>query len=198
MPTSVSIVACSPRAGGNSDVMAQYMAQGIEQGGGQANIVYLREHTILPCTGCGACFAHVQQQCVLEHKDDTARLFQLLEGASPVVLTAPIYFYHVPAQLKAFMDRAQKYWAKRECTSSVVKPYIKTLTVGLVAARVAGDNLFTGSLMSLRLFADVFHRNLGETSLWRGYDGPQDFIHDAVACDEVRALGQRLVTMAES
>ncbi len=192
---SVVILACSPRAGGNSDAMAQLVAQGVRQEGKEAHVVYLRNYSILPCTSCGTCFQHAEQRCILENKDDAERLFQLLEGESPVVMTVPIYFYHVPAVLKALLDRGQKYWAKRHATeqdtTAVQKPE-KHLYPVLVAARPRGENLFTGTVLSLRLFGELFQRTVGEGSLWRGYDGPQEFLADAQACEAMVALGREV------
>ncbi len=192
---SVDILACSPRVGGNSDAMAQLVAQGVRQERKKAHIWYLRDYSILPCTACSACFHHAEQRCVLEDKDQAKHLFQLLEGANPVVLTAPIYFYHVPASLKALLDRGQKYWARRQVQGQASKSaqgYEKFLLPILVAARPRGDNLFTGSMLSLRLFGDLFQRTVGEGSLWRGYDASQDFLADAQACEALVALGREV------
>ncbi len=197
MSFSVSILACSPRAGGNSDTMAHAIAEGVHHAGGQAQLWYLREYKILPCTGCGYCFQNSQHSCILEHKDDAELLFSLFEGAGPVVLTAPIFFYHVPAQLKSFIDRGQKYWARQQVhmassEQQEVLPRSQSLTVALVAARARGDNLFTGTLASLKLFAHLFQRDMGEASLWKGYDEPQDFAQDAKAYATLHDLGKHI------
>ncbi len=199
---TVYILACSPRVGGNTDMMAQQAAQGVRQAGGEAQILFLRDYTIQPCIGCGVCFSHPQHACIFENKDHAAQLFALLEGDAPLVLLSPIYFYHVPAHLKAFMDRAQKYWAKNATAqeaqglspSSIKKSWEKKVTVGLVAARQRGDNLFTGTLLSLGLFFDVFHRSIQGKSLWMGYDGPQDFAQDTEACMQMQSVGAQLAS----
>ncbi len=198
----VYILACSPRVGGNSDTMAQQVAQGVRQAGGEAQVLFLREYTIQPCTGCGACFVHQQHACIFEKKDHAAQLFALLEGDAPMVLISPIYFYHVPAQLKAFMDRAQKYWAKSAAMqeaqgllpSFTKQSWEKKVIVGLVAARQRGENLFTGTLLSLELFLDVFQRSIQEKSFWTGYDGPQDFAQDVEACKQMQCMGAQLIS----
>ena len=35
------------------------------------------------------------------------------EEAEVIILSAPIFFYGVPAQLKALVDRSQAMWSKR-------------------------------------------------------------------------------------
>ncbi len=196
------ILACSPRSGGNSDTIAQQVAQGARMSGAKAQVLYLRDFTITPCIGCNACFAHAQSQCVFEKKDDVEQLFSLFERASSLCMVAPIYFYHVPAQLKALLDRGQKYWAKRHKeeqslgyqAKQKVGSWQKNVTVSLVAARLRGENLFTGALLSLDLFWDVLQRNVQEKHVWKGYDGALDFAHDAEACKTMQMVGSKLVS----
>ena len=191
--STIYIFACSPRKGGNCDTMAKYLAKGVEEFGGQSKIIYLRDYNIMPCIGCGYCFSHKENACVLEQEDDVLKLFAFLDSHAPVIMLAPIYFYHLPAYCKSFIDRAQKYWARRvkEDTKSHTK-YIKKVQVALVAARLKGEHLFTGSLMSLRLFFDLFQREMEEPILWRGYDAMQDFEHDIKACEMMYSLGKHL------
>ncbi len=199
---TVLILSCSPRSAGNSDAMAQHVAQGVTAAGGQARILYLRDYAITPCTGCHACFAHEHSHCVFEHKDHASELLALLAGDAPVCMVSPIYFYHVPALLKALLDRGQKFWAKRHkeeqaqggIAQQKTGTWQKNAAIALVAARPRGENLFTGSLLSLSLFWDVLQRNVGITSLWKGYDGPQAFAQDAQACAQMQELGKQLAS----
>ncbi len=223
----VCILACSPRAGGNSDHMAELFAKGVRQGGKelnlQAHIYALREYHILPCTACNACFAHPQGQCQLSARDDVAELFGHMAKASHIFLAAPIFFYHVPAMAKAFMDRAQQFWAQRMCHNtygathkhvapqnrpqhnnhqhtslSILQkgrpPLQNNVSVGLVAARTKGDNLFAGTLWSLRYFFDLFDKEVGQQHLFMGHDGPSDFAKDAAACAHIEAAGYAVGT----
>ncbi len=188
----VCILACSPRAQGNSDHMAELFAQGVRQGGQehgiQAHIYALRDYSILPCTACGACFRHPQGLCQFSTKDDVAELFSHIIEAPHVFFAAPIFFYHVPAIAKAFMDRAQQLWAQRS-KSTEKKTMQKKASVGLVAARSKGDNLFSGTLWSLHYFFDVFHREIEDKHLFTGHDGPKDFAQDALACSRIEKAG---------
>ena len=65
------LVACSPRAGGNSDHAATLMQQSWQEQGRQSALCLLREHRVRPCLGCGVCMrgmvsATARPACVLD------------------------------------------------------------------------------------------------------------------------------------
>lgn len=105
---------CSPRPCGTSDALARYAAEGAAGAGCTLQIVPLREYTVTPCTGCGACRLP-PHACVLNRGEDQAEeLFSLLTQAPMILLAAPIYFYALPAGFKALIDRGQRFWAAQE------------------------------------------------------------------------------------
>ncbi len=192
---SPCIVACSPRKNGNSDAMAESFAQGVHSVGGNARILFLREYTIFPCTACYACLKHPEATCVRAGEDDTELLFATLLAAPFVFFASPIFFYHLPAQLKALVDRAHRFWVQHEnmaYTKEVVQQRIVTpAMVGLVAARAQGDKLFEGSLLTLQYFFKALRMRLVAHHAVRQCDTPKDFITNKTACEHVYALGVR-------
>ncbi len=186
--SDVYVLACSPRAHGNSDHMAQCFAKGVQSQGGTATVHYLRESHITPCTACGACFTHPEHQCIFAQEDDVQNIFTHIQQAQLVFLAVPIFFYHVPTLLKALIDRAQCLYAKRENTRNIEAPTMP-VHVGFVAARKKGEKLFAGSTLTLQYFFELFHRNIQEIHPMLGYDGKKDFAHDAKACAMFFELG---------
>ena len=195
----IRVFACSPRTSGNSDFMVHNFVQGVRGSGGHVEVTFLRDFNILPCNVCHHCFEHPESKCLLYGRDDASRLFQQLEDASLVFIAAPIFFYHLPAQFKAFIDRAQCYWAKRErarkqqgwTPNANPRPGL----AGLVAARTRGDKLFEGSLLTLQYFLDLFDIRLQESCQMMGYDGPNDLASDGVACMRLYELGAKAQAM---
>lgn len=57
---------------------------------------------IKPCTACNACRKN-PNTCVIQ--DDMAGLYPLVRAADLIVLTSPVYWWGVSAQLKLFIDR---------------------------------------------------------------------------------------------
>jgi multimeric flavodoxin WrbA len=101
MSKKVLIISSSPRKGGNSDVLCDQFLLGAKEAGHAVEKVFLREHKINYCLGCGVCNnTHV---CV--QKDDMKGLLDKMVNADVIVLATPVYFYTMDAQLKTFIDR---------------------------------------------------------------------------------------------
>lgn len=181
--------------------MVHNFVQGVRSSGGHVEVTFLRDFTILPCNACHFCFENADTTCALSGRDDAVHIFQQLEEAPLVFIAAPIFFYHLPAQFKAFIDRAQCYWAKREKERQA--PHWKPLAnprpgiAGLVAARAQGDKLFEGSLLTLKYFLDLFGVRMQENCQLMGYDGPNDLASDDVACMRLYELGAKAQAMVE-
>lgn len=170
----VPIFACSPRGGGNTDTAAAIVAEVLEAKGIASDIVRLREHKLMPCQGCNYC-GTPGHACILAKRDDCERLLRLLYAAPAVFWLAPIFFYHLPAQSKALIDRAQAYWyLKRNQDPGILALPPRQAHALLIAARSKGEKLFQGSLSTLRYFFEPFNIDLAEPLLITGLDGPQD------------------------
>lgn len=168
------VLSLSPRAGGNSETAARLFAASLTR---PAPVHFLRDYEIRPCTGCGACAD--SGRCVLADRDDAERLFSMLEAAPGVALCAPVYFYHLPAQAKAWVDRAQSRYAVPRKLPRAVSPLPAWIT--LIAGRPRGEKLFAGILPTLRYFLEIFHFRIADTVLLRGLDGSSDLARDAAA-----------------
>ena len=173
---AVPIFACSPRRGGNTDAAADLVAEALEDKGIASDIVRLREHKLMPCQGCNYC-GTPGHACILAKRDDCQRLLRLLYTAPAVFWLAPIFFYHLPAQSKALIDRAQTYWyLKRNQDPEILTLPPRQAHVLLIAARSKGEKLFQGSLSTLRYFFEPFNIDLTDPLLITGLDGPQDLV----------------------
>jgi len=101
MSKQVLIISASPRKGGNSDTLCDQFLLGAQEAGHTVEKVFLRNHKINYCMGCGVCNnTHV---CV--QKDDMKDLLDKMVNADVIVLSTPVYFYTMDAQLKTFIDR---------------------------------------------------------------------------------------------
>jgi len=101
MSKQVLIISASPRKGGNSDTLCDQFLLGAQEAGHTVEKVFLRNHKINYCMGCGVCNnTHV---CV--QKDDMKDLLDKMVNADVIVLSTPVYFYTMDGQLKTFIDR---------------------------------------------------------------------------------------------
>lgn len=176
------ILSLSPRAGGNSDAAATYFSQALDQ---PVPIQRLCALNIEPCLGCNACAD--SGQCILAHKDQVDKSFKNLDRASGLVLVAPVYFYHLPAQAKAWIDRSQsRYLIQSMGTTEPSRPAY----VILIAGRTKGEKLFAGILPTLRYFLKGFNFHIQDSLCLRGLDGPLDFKNSADAQAAVSILAR--------
>ncbi len=208
------ILGCSPRAGGNTDEAARLFARGFSKSAGFAALpLFLRDHRVEPCVSCYACTGSARAAagqktpsgafaaqgdefgaafgCPLSLRDQSAPLLRALYGAPALCLAAPIYFYHLPAVLKALVDRTQPFWTMHEAGDSRLRnrPW-RTCHVILAAARHKGEQLFTGSLLTLRTALAPLRVKLAEPLLLRGLDGPGDLAADSGLADAVLRYGE--------
>ena len=196
MNDTAVIFACSHRAGGNSDHGARLLAQGVEEAGGRAEIVAVRDFEVLPCLACQACQAHPEHHCVLARKDQAEELFDRLNHAPVVYFSSPIYFYHLPSRFKTWIDRGQRFWAMRQdALPGQVAPALLATTrlahVALVSGRPRGEKLFEGALVTLKFFLANFGIILAEPLLLRGKDEPGDLAADGGAETGLIGMGRR-------
>jgi len=105
----VLILSGSPRKGGNSDVLCDQFAKGALDAGNEVEKIRVAEKKVAPCTGCYFC-RNSGGRCALN--DDMADILQKIIDCDVLVLSSPVYFYSICAQLKAVIDRTVARWTE--------------------------------------------------------------------------------------
>lgn len=105
----VLILSGSPRKGGNSDILCDQFAKGALEAGNEVEKIRVAEKKIAPCTGCYFC-RNSGGKCALN--DDMGDLLQKIIDCDVLVLSSPVYFYSMCAQLKAVIDRCVARWTE--------------------------------------------------------------------------------------
>jgi multimeric flavodoxin WrbA len=100
----------SPRVGGNSDTLLEHALKGILEVAPGADILVVRasDLDVSACPSCNGC----AKDGVCKVDDDMQSIYSGLDGADVLVVSAPVYFMGLPAQLKAMIDRCQSVWYK--------------------------------------------------------------------------------------
>lgn len=104
----VLILSGSPRKGGNSDILCDEFMRGAKESGNEVEKIRVAEKEIGYCRGCYAC----KSTGVCAVKDDMAKILQKMIDADVLVLSSPVYFYSIDAQLKALIDRTVARWTE--------------------------------------------------------------------------------------
>ena len=203
------ILSCSPRPRGNCDAAAALFKTALDSSpGGQPNsLLSLRDYRISGCIGCDACeqwatsFLETEHEftlsteqghtflgCPLSLSDDSRLIMQALATANELCIISPIYFYHLPSVLKALLDRLQPFWnlSQKKTLPFSVEHQCKIILLG---ARERGENLFSGSILTLQYALQPLGFKLFTPLLLHGLDGPNDL----AAADEKR---QRITAYA--
>ena len=105
----VLILSGSPRKGGNSDVLCDEFARGAKEAGNEVKKIRVADKKIAPCLGCYYCREH-GGKCAIN--DGMEEILQKIIDCDVLVLSSPVYFYSVCAQLKAVIDRTVARWTE--------------------------------------------------------------------------------------
>jgi multimeric flavodoxin WrbA/putative sterol carrier protein len=93
----------SPHTGiGNTALLLEMLRQPLADNGCTLDVVALCDHEIDYCTGCAHCLE--KGQCWIP--DGHRAIAERLLAADGIILASPVYFFHVTAQMKAFLDRS--------------------------------------------------------------------------------------------
>ncbi|SCZ10468.1 flavodoxin family protein [Alkaliphilus peptidifermentans] len=101
----------SPRKGKNNEVLLDNMLQGIQDVSQLIEIekIYAADVGAVPCSACDACTKRLG--CI--KNDSINDIFEKYNSADIIILTSPIYFNSISAQLKALIDRNQAIWSSK-------------------------------------------------------------------------------------
>lgn len=100
--------------------------------------------------------------------DQAGWLLDQLAARQAILIVSPVYFYALPAMLKALIDRSQRFYHARP------KDNPAPSFVALLAGRSRGKQLFSGSLLTMNYFLHALGRKIDDKRLLPGQDMIQD------------------------
>ncbi len=180
-------IVCSPRKGGNTELLVTEALEAARKAGAETNLVLAADKNIAPCDGCGAC----QDSGICKIKDDMQDIYQQLELADAVILGTPVYFVNVSAQAKAIIDR----------TYALIR--VSKLRGKVAAAVVSARRVGAGQVLGL-LYSYFIGQRMIVAGGAIGYGTKKGEVRDGVggsfslsALEEARALGRSVVRLLE-
>jgi multimeric flavodoxin WrbA len=186
----------SPRDGGNTDMLLDQALAGAADAGAETTKLKLGELRISGCIECNDCYA--AGECSTD--DDMSLVYEAIEAADRFIIASPIFFMGLPAQLKAAIDRCQRYWALKYVLKEdfprrpgAMKRYGSYIGVG----GTRGKTLFDGTILTLKYFFDAIAVTPVEDSylLVRGIDEKGEIADSADSIEGAYKLGALLATM---
>lgn len=118
MSKKIVVITGSPRKNGNSFAMTEAFIQAAEQAG---HSVVRFDAAQMQVSGCQACQACYKTGKACSFDDDFNKIAPAILEADAVVFSMPVYWYSIPAQIKAVIDKmysfcvAGKDIAGKEC-----------------------------------------------------------------------------------
>ena len=102
-------ISASPRRHGNSETLLDHALMGAHSNGAETEKIILSILDIKPCHGSDTCLK--KGKCFV--KDDMPALMKKIDKADGVIISSPVYFGSITAQLKAMIDRCQPFWVEK-------------------------------------------------------------------------------------
>jgi len=172
-------IACSPRKGGNTEILVREALGAVQELGGETEFITVSGKTINPCDGCRTCV----DKGVCRINDDMQEIYQQLLQSDGIILGTPVYFINVSAQAKAVMDRTYALYLHGKLRGKVAGAIV-------VARRVGAGQVL--SLLYLYFIANRMRVAGGGI----GYGQEKgDVKGDASALEEARNLGRAVVSL---
>ncbi len=175
-------IVCSPRKGGNTEVLMREALAGAQTCGAETELLTIWDKDIKPCDGCLSC--EKTGKCHI--KDDVQEIYPKLLEADGIIWGTPVYFFNATAQAKILIDRSYALYANSNRLTNKVGGLI---SVGASLGNVGVWNLFN-------TFFSVHH--MLSTDFVYGYARKKgDVNKDKHAMKASRELGRQIVLIAE-
>ena len=179
MPRTLKVIgfSCSPRRGGNTDILVQQVLRTANEAGAEIEFLRVSDMTISPCDACWTCAE--TGRCHIE--DDMQDIYLKLLQADGIVIGSPVHMGHsVSGQAQVFFDRTFTLWHQKRLSNKV-------------GGCVVVSNR-RGGISCIRVINSVFFAHgIIIAGYANGYGhAPGDVRKDERALREVVALGERL------
>ena len=195
MPIKVLAFAGSPRRGGNSETLLDWvLAAMAKEPDVVVEKVALTDANINPCRGCNAC--ERLNKCI--QRDGMDIYHDKIIAADIILLSSPIYCMGVASQAKALIDRTQVFRSRKYVLRlPIVPPERKGKRLGVFLA-TAGQNwsyVFDAAVPSVKCFFHVIDIKDADISylMINGVDEKGAIEHHSTAKTDAEKLGKAVV-----
>ncbi len=176
----------SPRLQSNTHLLLEAALKGAQSQQAEVETILVDSLKIAPCREYYGCLK--DGNCVI--RDDMDAIYPRLLSADVVIVAAPMFFYGLPAQLKALIDRCQAFWARTHVLHQSLPPGRRGAFIGVGATR--GLKLFDGAIMTVRYFFKAIGVTYAGELLIRGVDQRGDIRRHPDALARAFDLGKKL------
>lgn len=194
----VAGIAGSPRRKGNTETLLDRFLAGAESAGAQVDKIVLARLKIAGCIACDGCWE--DGRCVVQ--DDFQNVYEQLIAADVIALAAPLFFWSVPAQVKALIDRTQCQWARKFVLKAPLAAtpagHLRRRGVFISVGGMPPKPIFGGVLRTVKGFFGLHEADYWGELLYGPVDAKGDILKYPTVLQEAFDLGVRAVREAWS
>jgi multimeric flavodoxin WrbA len=178
----------SPRIKGNTDIILNEALKGAQNQGAEVEKIIVDNLKISGCKEYYGCFK--DGNCVI--RDDMDIIYPKLLEFDRIIVASPMFFYGIPSQLKALIDRCQATWSRKYILKKTIsKPGRKGAFIAVGATR--GKDLFEGSKLVIKYFFKAIDIEYSHELFIRGIDKKAEIKDYPDTITEAFELGQHLI-----
>lgn len=180
----------SPRKRGNTEYLLSVFMDEVENAGARTRIIDVPRMNIKPCRGCGYC--EKNGFCIIKDDDMPALLYPSMREADAVVVASPVFFYNVPSELKALIDRSQTLWA-RKYFFKLAEPGARSRRGFLLSqGATKGKNLFEGIHLTMKYYFDAISADYIGSLTYRRIENRGDMAKHPTVLEDVKNAAREL------
>ncbi len=183
----------SPRKNGNTDELLKNFEKGVYENNSLDNSnlkiesLFVRNMNFSPCIECRHC--SIDGEC--SRRDDMQQAYLKLTEADFIAIGSPIFFVSVPAQLKSFIDRCQRFWSlKYELNKKIITKEREGIFIS--AAGAENINIFDCAEKVIKEFFNVLYVKYEKNFFYNKIDQKGDILKKPGALKEVFEYGKNL------
>lgn len=180
----------SPRKKGNTYFLLSAFLDEAARMGARTQLIDVTRKNIVPCKELVVC--EKKGFCPIDD-DMKHEIYALLREADVIVISSPVFFYNVTAQLKALIDRCQTLWARKYCLKLVDPSRKYRRGFMLAAGATRGKNLFEGLKLTAQYFFDAVGARFEDSLTYRQIEGPKDMQNHPTAIEDVKNAVHKLL-----
>ena len=178
----------SPRIQGNTHLLLDEALKGAQSLGAEIEKLVVDKLEIAPCKEYYGCLK--DGNCVI--RDDMDGIYPKLLETDRILVASPMFFYGIPSQLKALIDRCQATWARKYVLKQRLSDKERKGAFIAVGA-TQGKQLFDGSILVIKYFFQAIDVQYADELLVRGVDKRGEIKDNPTALSDAFELGKRLV-----
>ncbi len=173
-------IVCSPRKGGNTEIMMNEALAGARSCGAETELWTTAKKELKYCDGCETC--NESGKCHIN--DDMQELYPKIIAADGIIFGSPVYFVSITAQAKTVIDRLYCLYKVQKLAGKVSGVISSAWSMGHMGVR----NQFNA-------FCQSSHMILGDHA-W-GYVKDKDVRKDKYAMKSSEILGMQIASLVK-